>query len=99
MYQAAFQKEQEAAFLRGSRQAELNLGWVALRRGQPERALAQFERHPDDPDALKGAARALVQLGRDAEAFQKYERAVALAPDDAALRYELGREYDRARKK
>ncbi len=99
VYQAAFQKEQEAAFLRGSRRAELNLGWVALRSGQPERALAQFERHPDDPDALKGAARALVQLGRDAEAFQKYERAVALAPDDAALRYELGREYDRARKK
>jgi len=99
VYQAAFQKEQEAAFRGGSRKAELNLGWVALRAGQPERALAQFERHPDDPDALKGAARALVQLGRDAEAFQKYERALALAPDDAALRYELGREYDRGRKR
>ncbi len=99
VYRAAFQKEQEAAFRGGSRKAELNLGWVALRGGQPERALEQFERHPDDPDALKGAARALVRLGRDAEAFQKYERAVALAPDDAALRYELGREYDRARKK
>ncbi len=78
VYQAAFQKEQEAAFRGGSRKAELNLGWVALRNGQPERALEQFERHPDDPDALKGAARALVQLGRDAEAFQKYERALAL---------------------
>ncbi len=99
VYKAAFQKEQEAAFRGGSRKAELNLGWVALRTGQPQRALAQFERHPDDPDALKGAARALVQLGRDADAFQRYERALALAPDDAALRYELGREYDRARKK
>jgi tetratricopeptide (TPR) repeat protein len=98
VYKAAFQKEQEAAFRGGSRRAELNLGWVALRTGQPERALAQFDRHPDDPDALKGAARALVQLGRDPEAFQRYERALALAPDDAALRYELGREYDRARR-
>jgi Flp pilus assembly protein TadD len=99
VYQAAFQKEQEAAFRGGSRKAELNLGWVALRGGQPEGALELFERHPDDPDALKGAARALIQLGRVAEALQKYERAVALAPDDAGLRYELGKEYDRARKK
>jgi tetratricopeptide (TPR) repeat protein len=99
VYKDAFQKEQQAAFEGGSRKAELNLGWVALRGGQPERALEQFERHPDDADALKGAARALIRLGRDAEAFQKYERALALAPENAALRYELGKEYDRARKK
>lgn len=99
IYRAAFQKEQEAAFAGGSRKAELNLGWVALRGGQPQRALEQFERHPEDPDALKGAARALVQLGRDAEALKSYERALALAPDNAALRYELGKEYDRVRKK
>ena len=99
VYRAAFRKEQQAAFEGGSRKAEVNLGWVALRGGQPERALEQFERHPEDADALKGAARALIRLGRDSEAFQKYERALALAPEDAALRYELGREYDRARKK
>jgi tetratricopeptide (TPR) repeat protein len=99
VYQAAFQKEQEAAFLGGSRKAEMNLGLVALRRGEFARALEQFERHPDDPDALRYAARALIRLGRDADAFQRYERAVALAPENAGLRYELEREYDRARKK
>ncbi len=99
LYQAAFQAQQQATSLGATRKAELNLGWVALQGGQPERALEQFERHPDDPDALRGAARALIRLGRDAEALQKYERAVALAPDDLALRYELEREYDRVRKK
>lgn len=99
IYQAAFQKQQEAAFRGGSRKAEMNLGWVALRRGEPERALAQFDRHPEDPEALRGAARALVALGRQKEALEKYERAVALAPENAALRYELDREYDRAGKK
>src|SRR5262249_6394345 len=63
IYQAAFQKQQEAAFLGGSRKAELNLGWVALRRGEYEKALAQFERHPEDAEALRGAARALAGLG------------------------------------
>lgn len=99
IYQNAFQKEQEAAFSGGSRKAELNLGWVALRRGEPARALEQFERHPEDPEALRGAARALVQLNRGAEALRKYERAVALAPENVGLRYELERESDRARKK
>ena len=98
-YQAAFQKEQEANFSGGSRRAEVNLGWIDLQRGQPEKALAQFERHPDNADALRGAARALIQLGRNAEALQKYERAVALAPDDLALRHELDAQYDRLRKK
>ncbi len=99
VYQAAFAAEQQATILGASRKAELNLGWVALENGEPEKALEQFERHPDNPTALRGAARALILLGRDAEAFQKYERAVALAPDDLALRHELDREYDRARKK
>ena len=99
IYRVAFQKEQDAAFLGGSRRAELNLAWIELQRGRPERALEQYERHPDNADALRGAARALIQLGRDAEAVQRYERAVALAPEDAGLRYELDRAYDRARKK
>ena len=98
-YQAAFRKEQEAAYAGGSRRAELNLGWIELSRGQAERALEQFERRPDDPDALRGAAQALIQLGRDAEAVRKYERAVALAPEDLVLRYELDKAYDRVRAK
>ena len=98
-YGLRWTRAQEAAFRGGSRKAEMNLGWVALRRGEPERALAQFDRHPEDPEALRGAARALVALGRQKEALEKYERAVALAPENAALRYELDREYDRAGKK
>lgn len=99
VYRAAFEKQQEATLRGVSRQAELNLGWVELRRGHPARALEQFERYPDDPEALRGAARSLIQLGREAEALQRYERAVALAPEDAGLRYELDRESDRVRKK
>jgi protein O-GlcNAc transferase len=99
LYQAAFQKEQEAALRGGSRRAELNLGWVELRDGRAERALEQFDRYPNDPEALQGAAKALFQLGRDADALQKYERAVALAPDDLGLRYEFDREYARVKKK
>lgn len=99
IYQTAFQKEQEAALRGGSRRAELNLGWLELRDGKPEQALEQFERHPDDPEALRGAAQALVKLGEDARALQKYERAVALSPDDVGLRWELDRAYDRVKKK
>jgi tetratricopeptide (TPR) repeat protein len=99
LYQAAFQKEQETALRGGSRRAELNLGWVELRDGRAERALEQFDRYPNDPEALQGAAKALFQLGRDADALQKYERAVALAPDDLGLRYEFDREYARVKKK
>jgi tetratricopeptide (TPR) repeat protein len=100
VYQTAFQKEQESAFHRGSRRAQLDLGWVELRSGSPQQALEQFERYPEDPDALRGAAWALVQLGRKDEALQKYERAIArTTPEDAGLRYELDREYARLRNK
>ena len=99
IYRVAFEKQQEATRRGVARQSELDLGWVELRRGHPARALTQFERYPDDPEALRGAARSLIQLGREAEALRKYERAVALAPEDAGLRYELDRESGRLRKK
>ena len=99
IYQAAFQKEQEATLKSGSQHAEVNLAWEELRRGHAAQALAQFDRHPENADALRGSARALIELGRGAEALQRYERAVALAPDDLSLRYELDKEYDRTRKK
>jgi tetratricopeptide (TPR) repeat protein len=98
-YQAEFQKQQEETLRTGARRAELNLGWVKLRGGLPQEALDHFGRYPENLEALRGAAEALVQLGRDAEAIQTYERAVALAPDDAGLRYELDLEVARVRKK
>jgi tetratricopeptide (TPR) repeat protein len=99
LYQEAFRAQQEATSQGASRKAELNLAWVALQNGETEKALAQFERHPESAEALKGAARALLRLGRNAEALRRYERAVSLAPDDLALRYELDREYDRLGRK
>jgi tetratricopeptide (TPR) repeat protein len=98
IYQEAFQKEQQAALAGGSRHAEVNLGWEELRHGRPEQALERFDRHPDNAEALRGAAQALIALHRDAEAVRRLESAVALAPEDAALRYELDRQYDRVRK-
>ncbi|HEX7254239.1 MAG TPA: tetratricopeptide repeat protein, partial [Thermoanaerobaculia bacterium] len=98
IYQEAFQKEQQAALAGGSRHAEVNLGWEELRHGRPAQALERFDRHPDNAEALRGAAEALIALHRDAEAIRRLESAVALAPEDASLRYELDRQYDRVRK-
>lgn len=89
LYQEYFQKEQQRRFEAGSRQAELNLGWTELDAGRSEKALAQFERHPEDPEALRGAAAALARLGRHAEAARRLEHAVLLDPDNRSLRWEL----------
>jgi len=49
-------------------------------------ALARkLEQSPDNPDGWAMLARSLAVLQRDAEALSAYEKAVALAPDDAAL--------------
>ncbi len=98
-YRRAFQDEQEQRFRAGSRQAELNLGWTKLKEKRYEEALAQFGRHPNDAEALRGASQALSALGRHPEAVQALERAVALDPENAALRYALDRERERLEKK
>ena len=95
LYQDYFDKEQRRRFQAGSRQAEINLGWTELDAGRAEKALAQFERHPEDPEALRGAATALVKLGRRAEAVRRLEHAVLLDPDNRALRWELDREREK----
>jgi protein O-GlcNAc transferase len=92
LYQEYFRKEQQRRFEAGSRQAELNLGWTELDGGRAEKALAQFERHPEDPEALRGAAAALAKLGRHGEAARRLEHAVLLDPDNRALRWELDQE-------
>ena len=54
--------------------------------GKPGDALAIFEQLADDADAAEGAARALAQLGRTAEAAEAYRRFIALAASGSDLR-------------
>jgi len=95
LYQDYFDKEQKRRFQAGSRQAELNLGWTELDAGQTEKALAQFERHPEDPEGLRGAAMALSKLGRHGEAARRLEHAVLIDPENRGLRWELDREREK----
>lgn len=99
LYRRAFQNEQQQRFRAGSRQAELNLGWTKLKEKRYEEALAQFGRHPNDAEALRGASQALSALGRHAEAVRALERALEADPENAALRYALDRERERLEKK
>lgn len=92
LYQTAFEKGQEERHRDISRRAELNRGWTLLRQNKPAEALKQFQRRPDDLEALHGAARALSKLSRHAEAAKTYERALSLAPEDARLKWELQKE-------
>ncbi|MEP7131832.1 MAG: tetratricopeptide repeat protein [Acidobacteriota bacterium] len=96
LYQEAFDSEQRERFQAGARRAELNLGWTELAGGNAEKALKQFERRPEDPEALRGQAAALSGLGRHAEAVGVLERALAAAPSDSRIRYALERERRRA---
>ncbi len=98
LYRRYFESEQKKRFETGSRQAELNLGWTHLRRNRFEKALAQFQRHPDDAEALRGAAAVLSRLGRYSEAAKALERALLLSPDDHRLRYALDQARERAGK-
>jgi protein O-GlcNAc transferase len=95
VYRRAFQSDQQERYRAGARQAELNLGWTELKKKHYERALAQFRRHPDDVEGLRGAAQALSALGRQEEAVRALERAVLREPENRALRFEL----DKAREK
>ena len=95
LYQDYFDTEQKRRFQAGARQAELNLGWIELDAGQTEKALAQFERHPEDPEGLRGAAMALSKLGRHGESARRLERAVLIDPENRALRWELDREREK----
>ena len=99
VYRRAFQSDQEERFRSGARQAELNLGWTELKKNRHERALAQFRRHPDDVEALRGAAQALSALGRHEEAVRALERALLRDSENRALRFELDREREKLGRK
>ena len=92
LYDKAYREDQARLQREGSLHAELNLGRAELHKGRLAEALSQFERHPSNVEALRGAAAALSRQGRHVEAAAKLERALLLAPDDRRLRYEIGRE-------
>ena len=97
LYQQAFERGQQERFRRGAHRAELALGWTSLAGGKAEEALAQFERHPEDPEALRGKGAALSRLARHAEALEALERALSLTPADPRIRYALMREREKAK--
>jgi Flp pilus assembly protein TadD len=99
LYKESFEREQRQQFRSRSRQAELNLGRARLSERRFEEALVQFNRIPDDREALRGAAEALSGLGRYAEAVAKLSRALELDPGNSALRSELDAARGRAAKK
>lgn len=92
LHEKAYQEEQARVYREGSLRVELNLGWTELQQGHFEAALAQFARHPDQVEALRGASEALSRMGRHAEAVAALEKALVLTPEDRTLRYAIARE-------
>ena len=88
---AAFR--QALAIAPGNVDGEVGLAQVLLGRQQHAEALAAFgailERHPQNVKALNGAGIALDAAGRHREAQENYNRALAVAPDDRAVRNNL----------
>src|SRR4029077_11587959 len=74
------------------RSPKLKAAAELLRQKQPEAAeqllSACLAKHPNDPGALHLMAQAHFALGRKEKAENLFARAVALAPDYAAARYE-----------
>jgi tetratricopeptide (TPR) repeat protein len=72
----------------------LNIGLAHYRKGEFGKAVAAFKRFlkssPDNAQAIQLTALSLVALGRDEEALQYLEPALASAPNDPALLYALG---------
>ena len=98
LYQAAYDREQAGRQAYNALVAEVTLGWVELKAGRYQKALAQFERHPDDPEALRGTAEAYSRLGRRREAIGALERALILKPDDRAIAWRLREERKKTAK-
>ena len=79
----------------GEPRARVGLANLRAWNGEPSQALRSYDsvlaEVPDHPGALRGRGGALNQLGRHGEAARVLERALALAPDDAAAAGELAR--------
>ena len=61
---------------------DLTFGWVALRTGYPEEALAHWERLPDRPPRIALTAIALNALGRERESLDALARLEREGPDE-----------------
>ena len=61
---------------------DLTFGWVALRTGNPEEALAHWERLPDRPPRIALTAIALNALGRERESLGALARLEREGPDE-----------------
>ena len=74
--------------------ARSNLGLALLQLGKPDEAAAQLSeavrRDPMRVDARVHLAEALLAMGRPEDALEQARAALELAPEDAALRSELG---------
>ncbi|MHC4393916.1 MAG: tetratricopeptide repeat protein, partial [Planctomycetota bacterium] len=73
----------------------LNMGWIHSQGGDSEKAFATVRRAadvaPKDPDVRTAVGATLGQMGRDAEAIEEFERALAIEPDHLmALNYLSG---------
>ncbi len=75
----------------GAVERHFHLGRAWAQRGRADRALAEYQAvlrlDPACVPAIRGAAEALLDLGRAAEALEQLARGCALAPDDAPLEF------------
>ncbi|MGC4073583.1 MAG: tetratricopeptide repeat protein [Nibricoccus sp.] len=93
-------RDSEHLFLRALAVTERNfvahngLGYVLLSRGQPDAAIAQFQRaveiHPRFADAYTNLGSAFLQKGRDSEALASFQKALEIQPSLGVARYNLG---------
>lgn len=67
--------------------------------GHKEQAIARYKRfldhHPNDIPAITRIGSILLQTGKSLEAFPYFEKAAALAPDDAASQFNLAINHNR----
>jgi tetratricopeptide (TPR) repeat protein len=92
--EALAQFRQSLGESREAPRAWMDVAWVALRQGDPERAVKDLERLrsrlPEYPDLHYGLGVAHLAAGRGEEAEAAFARALELAPDYALARFRLG---------
>ncbi len=100
---ATFDEEAEREYMAALREypfderADCRLGELFAKKGDFAQSYAYFSRaeelRHDNPDALSGVARALIEMGQKNKALPLMERAAQLEPTDPAVHYQLARLY------